>query len=484
MELLIGDIVAPAAADPGRVAATLEDRALTYGELDRAANRLAAALRRRGVRTGDLVGWWSGASLDTAVVMIACARAGAVFAPLSPSLGEGEARAALDYIRPRLLICESGMLERAAGLGPELAAPDIAEGESAAPLAVPDLGDADPHILYLTSGSTGRPKGVLVSHRASWLRSRPGNGSLGEDVDGILCAFPLFHYAGWQFVLEAWLAGTTAHLVRRATGPELVGAIERHRPEALYAIPAVWERILATPGDLSSIRYADTGTSAIGEDLLDRIARRLPEAKTMIFYGASEAGRISALRHEEIPGRHDSVGRPLEPGRLRIADDGEILFTGPTLMNGYLRLPEETAAALEDGWYRTGDLGAQDEEGFVRITGRKREVIRSGGETISPSEVEAALGAVPGVSEIAVVGIPDPTWGEIVCAAVVPADGASPPSVEDLRRRLGSLAPHKHPRAVATVPSIPRTAATGQVMRGPLREAVLASRGDGDRVPA
>jgi fatty-acyl-CoA synthase len=472
MGLLIGDIIKEAAeVDPGRVAATLEDGAVTFGALDREADRLASALRGRGVGLGDLVGWWSGPSLDTLTVMVGCARAGAVFAPISPQLGDAEAREVLDYLQPALLISAPELFGRADAV--ELAA--LVSGASGRAATNPDLRDSDPHILYLTSGSTGRSKGVLVSHRASRLRSRRGHGSLGPDVDGVVCSFPLFHYAGWQFVLEAWLAGTTAHLVPKASGPQMVATIERHRPQAIYCIPAVWERILAEPGDLGSIRWADTGTSALAEDLLGRMAERMPAARTAIFYGASEAGRISALWHDDAPGRADSVGLPLEPGRLRIDADGEILFAGPTLMNAYLRLPDETARAIDDGWYRTGDLGSQDDDGFVRITGRKREVIRSGGETISPSEVETAIGEPPGVIELAVVGLPDPTWGEVVCAAVVLADGAPPPSVEQLRAGLDSLAPYKHPRVVAPVASIPRTAATGQVRRGPLRDAILAA---------
>ncbi len=491
MGLLIGDIAREVAAErPRALAGTLGEEAIAFGELDLAADRLAAGLRGTGIGRGDVVVWWSGPSLDSLVVITACARVGAVFAPLSPLLGEEEVRAVVEYMRPALVIAAPETLERAVAIGAPLAvlrppaptgAVDLAALSWAAEGIAPgptDLDDTDPHILYLTSGSTGRPKGVLVSHRASWLRSRRGGGSYGEDLDGVLCSFPLYHYGGWHYVLEAWLNGTAVHLVHKADGPHLRAALERRRPNAIYCIPAVWERLLAEPGDLAGIRYADTGTSAVGDDLFERIAARLPEARTTVLYGASEAGRMTALRAEDLEARPDSVGRPVEPGRVRIAADGEILFAGPTLMNGYLDLPEESAAALADGWYHTGDLGTQDEEGYVRITGRKREVIRSGGETISPAEVETAIGPLPGVAELVVVGLPDPRWGEVVCAAVVLGAGGAPPTVEDLRARLTSLAPHKHPRRVAVVDSIPRTTATGQVMRTPLRNTLLTtSRG-------
>jgi fatty-acyl-CoA synthase len=487
--MLVGNIVREVAAErPGALAGTLGEEAIAFGALDSAADRLAAGLRGAGIGRGDVVVWWSGPSLDSLMTMTACARVSAVFAPLSPLLGEAEVRAVIDYMRPALVVAAPETVERAVALGAPLAvlrppaptgAVDLAALSRAAEGVAPglaDLDDSDPHILYLTSGSTGRPKGVLVSHRASWIRSRRGGGSYGDDLDGVLCSFPLYHYGGWHYVLEAWLNGTAVHLVRKADGRHLRAALERRRPNAIYCIPAVWERLLAEPADLGGVRYADTGTSAVGDGLFARLAERLPGARTTVLYGASEAGRMTALRAEDLAAHPESVGRPVEPGRVRIAEDGEILFAGPTLMNGYLDLPDESAAAIADGWYRTGDLGTQDEEGYVRITGRKREVIRSGGETISPAEVETAIGALPGVAELAVVGLPDPRWGEVVCAAVVLAPAGTPPSVEDLRARLSTLAPHKHPRLVAVVDSIPRTTATGQVRRAPLRDSVLTGR--------
>lgn len=290
---------------------------------------------------------------------------------------------------------------------------------------------------------------------------------------GVVCSFPLYHYGGWHYVLEAWLNRTTVHLASRADGPELVRVVERHHPNAMYCIPAVWERVLAEPGDLGSIRYADTGTSTVAGKLLEAIDRRMPEARTTILYGATESGRMSALAQPGADVAGGAVGRAVEPGRIELADDGEILFSGPTLMEGYLSLPDETAAAVDNGWYHTGDVGKRDDTGLIYITGRKREVIRSGGETVSPVEVEVALGALPGVRELAVVGLPDSRWGEIVCAAVVLNDGCAAPTVDDLRARLRALSSHKHPRLVAPVVDIPRTSATGQVMRGQLREVVL-----------
>lgn len=486
MDLLIGSIVADLACRvPDLPAATLGGDSISFGQLDRDANRLGNVLRGRAVDRGSILAWWSGPALHNLTGMLACARLGAVFAPLSPQLSEPEAREVLDYLQPRLLVCDRSTCELGVSLGvAELAAicarnPPAAsdldsacESASSTPPLTPSLRDCDPHILYLTSGSTGRPKGVLVSHRASRLRSRAGGGSYRDDVRGVVCSFPLYHYGGWHYVLEAWLNATTVHLVHRADGAELVETVERHRPNAIYCIPAVWERVLAERGDLSSIRYADTGTSTVAGPLLEAIRRRMPRASTTILYGATEAGRMSALIDPPCDLAAGAVGRPVSPGRIELAADGEILFAGPALMDGYLGLAEENAAAIEDGWYHTGDVGRLDGDGCLHLTGRKREVIRSGGQTVSPVEVEVALGALPGVRELAVVGVPDAHWGEVICAALVMSDGATAPSVGELRARLGSLSPHKHPRLIASVSTIPRTSATGQVMRGRLAELV------------
>ena len=165
---------------------------------------------------------------------------------------------------------------------------------------------------------------------------------------------------------------------------------------------------------------------------------------------------------------------PIPGVRARI-DDGELLLATDRVMSGYFELPDETAEVLQDGWYRTGDLAEMDDEGYLSIVGRRKEVIRTGGETVAPAEVEALLVTHPRVREAAVIGLPDAQWGELVCAVVVVRDGADPPSVADLRDHIGDrLAPFKHPRRVVAVDRLPRTSATGQIQRARLRQAVGA----------
>ena len=458
-DLTIGSIVdACLRARPTGTAATLGSKKWTFADLDAAANSCAYALRARGVGRGDVVAWRADPSLSTLSGFLACARLGAIFAPLNPALTAAETAGLLEYLGSRLVT--GGDLDGAPGARLELS-----------------VDDRSPHIVYLTSGSTGLPKGVLVSHRASWLRAAPGGGTFTHGLrgeGGVVTAFPLYHYGGWHYVLEAWQNRRPIHLVRQATAADLAGAVEQWRASALYAIPAVWERVLAADGDLSSLRHADTGTSHAPADLLGRIKDRVPGATTTVLYGSTEAGRMAALQDWEIAERPGSVGRAAFPGALWL-DDGEVCFASPAMMDGYYRLGQETAAVLQDGVYRAGDTGELDEDGYLYLTGRTSELIRTGGESVWPVEVEAALRGLDGVADLAVVGVPDATWGEIVCAAVVPADGVVP-DVERLRSHLdGRLARFKHPRRVAVVPEIPRTPATGQVQRRRLRDQVTGN---------
>ena len=214
------------------------------------------------------------------------------------------------------------------------------------------------------------------------------------------------------------------------------------------------------------MRFADTGTSATPLELLQSIERAAPQAHIRVFYGSTEAGSVASLDHADIRAKPGSCGVPAPGVETRLADDGELWVRGPLLFDGYFGDADASADALVDGWYRTGDLAEVDDEGYLTIVGRARDVIRTGGETVSPTEVEAVVARHPAVADVAVVGVPDPVWGEVVCAVVVAAAGAVPPSLEDVRAHCdGSLAPYKCPRRLEIVAGIPRTASTHQVQR-------------------
>lgn len=493
MGLLIGDVIrSTARAVPHRVAATLGDDALTFAEVDDRSNQVARAIARHGIGHGDRVAWWGETSLEAMAIFGALAKLGAVFMPVNARLGPDEAADVLDYAKPRLLVVDDAHAEAAAGPATSIgAAPvlthaelfDAASSEDPLDVAAPDLVERDTHVIFFTSGSTGRPKGVVLSHRTSFLRSFPN--LLADDRGGTVCMFPLFHMSGWSMTMNAWQMRCAVHFAA-PDAASILATADRRRATRLYCIPAVWWRVLEhdrTTYDLTSVEVCDTGTSATPPELLHAIKKAFPGTITRVYYGSTEAGPAALLGDDDLFTRPGAVGLPPPTVELRLTDEGEVCVHSELLMDGYFEHPEATAEALRPLdvggpiWYHTGDLGSFDDDGYLSIVGRARDVLRSGGETIAPGEVEAVLADHPGIVEVAVVGIPDPEWGEIVCAVVVPdLDAGHALDVESLRRHCdGRLAPFKHPRRVETVDALPRTAATGQVQRAMLLARITAS---------
>ncbi|MEY2434934.1 MAG: fatty-acyl-CoA synthase [Acidimicrobiaceae bacterium] len=436
-DLLIGDIFRNAArAVPDRVAVALGDRTLTFGEIDRAANRIARSL---SVTAGDRVVVRSGTNLAVVPLFAALAKLGAVFVPVSPLLTDAEVEEIIAVAQPTLVVREGDIVDTGD------------DGDVSSPVS-----ECDPHVIFFTSGSTGRPKGVVLSHRANFLRSHPG--AQLEPRGAMVCPYPLFHMAAWTIALQQWQARDSVVFVDSTDAATICAAVARHRATRINAVPALWRRILESPGaDLSSLRFADTGTSATPIELLEAIERLLPSACVRVFYGSTEAGNVSSLEQGDIHRKPGSVGVPSPSTSVRIAQDGELLVRGPLLFDGYFGEPDQ----FVDGWFPTGDLADVDDEGYLSIVGRARDVIRTGGETVAPYEVEAVLAHHPAVVDVAVVGLPDTTWGEVVCAVVVGSV-----TLDELRAHCdGVLASFKHPRRLEVVDEIPRTASTGQVQR-------------------
>jgi len=475
--LVVGDIFRNAArAVPRRTAAVLGERSLTFAEINALANLTARELTARGIGGGDRVATWTGTTLDMVPMFAALAKLGAVFAPLNGLWGETETTAVLDRLQPALLIADAeraGPAEAVAGhLGIDalpLSAfePAVASVPDEEPRA--NVQEEDPHVVFFTSGSSGTPKGAVLSHRANVLRSLPG--ALLEPRGVMVCAYPLFHMGAWTIALQQWQARDAVVFVSSASAEEIGRAVEDNQAKRLNAVPAVWRRLLdalggAEPPDLSSVLFADTGTSATPPELLQAIARALPGAHLRVFYGSTEAGGVTVLEHADIERKPGSCGVPGPLVSLRVDAEGQLLVRGPLLFDGYFGDPAATASALRDGWYATGDLADVDDDGYLSIVGRAGEVIRTGGESVAPAEVEGLLAEHPQVADAAVVGLPDAEWGEVVCAVVVPSSGGSPPELATLRDWCAaSLAAYKHPRRLVLVEEIPRTPATGQVQR-------------------
>jgi acyl-CoA synthetase (AMP-forming)/AMP-acid ligase II len=492
--LLIGEILSRAAAvTPERVAATLGSEAITFREADRRGNAAANALAGLGVQRGDRVVSWTKIALTEIDICFGCARLGAVYVPLNPAYTLGEAATVVEYAKPRILLSDVGHQEEAAVIAKDSGLQLSVTGSVETTLAGksfenllrssddesvvgPGPSENDPHVIFLTSGSTGRPKGVEISHRASWIRHFSGatlNLTAGSE-GGEVCTFPLFHMAGWLMTLLSWSANRSVHLVAQADPELLIREISTHRASIMYSIPAVWKRVIEcnSKEDTSSLVWALTGTSRVSPEFIGELKERFPGTATTLAYGSSEAGSSARLGDGDLLRKPFSVGLPA-PGVEARLDDGELLLRTDMLMSGYFDMPEETNEVLVDGWYHTGDLAEIDDDGYISIVGRRAETIRSGGEYIAPVEVESALAGFPGITEVAVIGMPDDVWGEIVTAVVAVKEGHEAPTVDALRAHVSdSLAPFKHPRSVVVIDKLPRTAATGQIQRRKVRQGL------------
>jgi fatty-acyl-CoA synthase len=458
--LLVRDVLLTAARrHPDRIAAGIGDETMTFAELDMAARDLGARLVAEGIGRGDRVGWVARNGLEGAIVHSACAYLGAVYAPCNTSSTAGELATLLDVGQPAIVLSVDGR----AGTR----ALDELPVAGAALEELPDLDEDDPMVIFFTSGTTGRPKGAVLSNRVERLRAGFEVAPRGAHVS----MFPQFHMAGWVAHLESWMRGDAVVWVDRPEPEQLFAAIERHRAHGTYLIPAVWRRVLDADRagwDLSSLRVCDTGTSVTSPELLGGIKDAFPGTRTSVVYGSTEAHRVCMLHDPDLLTRPYSVGRPNVGTFARCNEAGELWVSSPLLFSGYFQDPDATAEVLVDGWYRTGDVVQVDGDGFFSVVGRTKELIRSGGETVAPVEVEAALRGCAGVDDVAVAGMPDETWGEVVTAFVVPTPGAEV-TLEGVQAELGSsLTRHKVPRRLVVVDAIPRTGATGQVARARL----------------
>ena len=500
MALLLGEIVRRQARHRGeRTAYVIGAERVTYRRLNALANRFAQVLRGLGVGRGDRVATLAMNRVEYPAIYFAVAKLGAIHVPLNFRWKAAEVRYALGQSEASVLLVARDFEEMARSLrpdlpalrhvialdgdGPESAAHLLARASDGEPDA--DVDERDPHVMLYTSGTTGDPKGALLSHRSYVLQAGQTQGTtgLGEDDVG-LCMFPMFHMGCWAMPLGYWVNGGCVLLMERADPPEILRLVARERVTYLYLIPTLYDSVLALPEldrtDLSSLRALGSGTSVMTEAQVRTIVERFRNPNLFVVYGQSEAGPIATLRPRDVLRKPTSVGRPVvnvdvslvaaDGGPVGAGEVGEIVCRSEFNMLGYWRMPEATAAAMRDGWLHTGDLGTFDEDGFLHIAGRAREMIKCGGENIYPAEVERCLLEHPSVAEAAVFGVPDERWGEIVVAAVVPQAGATLAEDEVVEHVRSQLAGYKKPRHVLVLDALPRTASTRQVQKTLLRE--------------
>jgi len=417
------------------------------------------------------VAWLGYNDPEMLALLFALARLGGILVPLNWRLTAAEHRSILADCKPRWLVAGAGFEQHATGLGVPRPALDAAHGR---PL---EGTDGDDLLVVYTSGTTGTPKGAVLTQAA--LLWNAYNGIHAHDLqqsDRVLTCLPMFHVGGLNIqTVPALLAGAAVTLHSRFEPGAWLAEVARGRSTLSLLVPAAMQAVIAHPAwaaaDLSSLRLLNSGSMVVPESLIRAFhARGVPVGQV---YGCTETAPIATvLLREDAARKLGSAGKAAPHCEVRLVD-GEIQVRGPNLMRGYWRDPAASAAAFEDGWFRTGDLARVDDEGYYWIMGRSKDVIISGGENIYPAELENVLADCPAIAEAAVVGIGDARWGEAACACVVPRAGASLDEAAVLALFRDRLAKFKHPRRVVFLDSLPKNA-LGKVQKPELRRRLEA----------
>jgi fatty-acyl-CoA synthase len=490
--------VARHAAERGdAVALTCRDRATTWAELQVRVVALSGALARRGVGFGDRVAVLMGNSAEYVELLVAVNRLGAIAVPLNFRLSGGEVAYILGDCGARLLFVDEGT----AAVGREAVAQtdhevlvvdptayDALIVEPGDPAPAVDVPEGTPALIMYTSGTTGRPKGAVLTHRNLAAQSTTLLMAFGFRLDGEvnLCASPLFHIGAIGSVAPALMVGATLSVL--PTGAfDAAGVLDlmaRQRVTSVFLVPTQWQAVCEeqrrTPRDLSALRVAAWGAAPATDTLLREMGEVLGGAECVALFGQTEMSPVTCvLEGRDARRKLGSVGRPVPGVRARVVrpdltdvapgEVGEIVYRGPGTMLGYWNNPEATAEAFAGGWFHSGDLVRVDDDGFVYVVDRAKDMIISGGENIYCAEVENVLAGHPGVAEVSVIGRPHERWGETPVAVVVPRDGAEL-DLEGVRSWASDhLARYKLPTVLEVVAELPRNA-SGKVTKGVLRE--------------
>jgi len=472
---------------PRHPAAVLGDRTLTYSELDAAATALAHQLIDLGVQPGDRVALLALNSLEFVVAVHAVPRAGAILLPLNARLTVPELAYQLNDAGAKVLLYHERTAAQAADaarvahvgklfdisgvLSAQCSVPGA--GHSAPATQHSALRSSGPFAIIYTSGTTGAPKGAVLSFENFFASAAASAFNMGVlPGDRWVACLPMFHIGGLSIVTRSAIYGTTV-VVHPAFDEHEVNAELRERGATLLSVvPTMLQRMLDADdlGYPASVRGVLVGGGPVTKELLERAADRgLPVLQT---YGLTEAtSQVTTLAPADALSHLGSAGKPLLGTRIRVdappGEPGEILVQGPTVTSGYWNRPEATAKALRDGWLHTGDIGRLDEDGFLYVLDRRDDLIVSGGENVYPAEVEGVIKGFAGVVDVAVVGLPDEQWGQVVAAAIVAGEGFDAAALDAyLRTRLAG---YKVPRVLRLVESLPVTA-SGKVRRNVVRE--------------
>jgi len=488
---------------PNKRALIFEDHPFTYQEINLRTNQLCHFLLERGVQKGDRVSVLLYNCHQYIEIFFALSKIGAILVPLNWRLAGPELEFIIKDSGARMIIFEPEFEEIITSIRPHLnisngdfisvgsPCPDWANDYEKTlvdyPVHEPNLktsvGDEDPHILMYTSGTTGIPKGAILSHRKTFFNA------LNADIfysltskDTMIVSRPMFHSGG--LLVEAapiLYKGGTLLLKKRFRSHEILDAVQKYRVTLLELPATLYQFILRecdlTQYDLSSIRSFFTGGERVPKAMLKEYYRK--GITISQIFGQTEASTITFLSPDDAVLKIGSVGLPVFYGEVRIVDKtgkevspgevGEIIIKGPTLMSGYWKQPELTAETIRDGWLYTGDLARTDEEGYVYIIDREKDMYISGGENVYPAEIEKVLHTHPKIFDAGIVGVPDEKWGEVGKAFIVLKPGEAMSNGEAFEFLKGKVAKYKIPKYVELIEELPKTA-SGKIQKFLLKE--------------
>ena len=502
---VFGDVARFAATAFPHKHAFISDRSQsTFAAVNERMNRLAQALTARGIKSGDRVAFLSRNRAEV-IEIYGVAKGGFVPLPLNWRLTQDELSFPLTDAEPKVVIAEPEFMPRIDGLraqlpfvvlflclGPATMGWEVYENTLAnAPASEPsvDVKPTDMLCLMYTSGTTGRPKGVELTHQGLLNNARAAALDMLRlrDDDVALAVMPLFHVGGmWYHLFPSYACGCTSIVLPEFSPASVFSAIEQHGITYAHLVPTMINALVNDPRltstDTSSLRIVYYAGSSISPELLRKAMAAFRRCDFVQGYGSTEGGMITALSsddHRDALQRADAghilqtCGKPLncDVKLLDAGGDGvgEIAVRSNRTMRGYWRNPEATGDAMVSDWFRTGDLGRVDAEGYISIADRKHDMIVTGGENVYPREVEDALASHPAVLEVAVFGLPDPHWVQKVTAVVALRSNTTANSEELVRHVRSKLAGYKCPKSIFLTDSLPKSGA-GKVLRGELRK--------------
>src|ERR1700685_213766 len=476
-------------AHGGRVAVRVDNAAMTYRALDEASARVAALLHERGLKPGDRVGIMMPNVAEVPVVYYGVLRAGGVVVPMNPLLKVREVAYYLGDSGAGLIFAWHGFADQARGGAEQADAEAIVVDEVSFPELLASVGpekegaaaaDEDTAVILYTSGTTGHPKGAELTHgnlRSNTEVCRDEIVHAGPD-DGIFGGLPLFHVFGQTVALNVAVAsGACLTLLPRFDAQHALRIIAGHQVTVFEGVPTMYVALLHAPEradyDTSSLRMCISGGAALPVEVLRGFEEAF-DVPVLEGYGLSETSPVASFNQLDRVRKPGSIGTPIRDVQMRVVDAedheqpegevGEIVIRGPNVMKGYWQRPEATAEALRDGWFHSGDLARSDEDGYFYIVDRKKDLIIRGGYNVYPREIEEVLYEHPAVAEAAVIGLPHPSLGEEVGAAVALKPGASITG-EELRDYVkGQVAAYKYPRHVWIVDALPK-GGTGKIQK-------------------